>query len=113
MQCKRTVTRIGLQFPRWSRVERKFSVRIDGIMLSGQRKGIWTSEEEGTLKAAVQTHSGKNWDAITALVPGRTKSQCRHRWHQVKNSVVTNGSSCCVVPSKSKTSVEVALPLSK
>jgi hypothetical protein len=34
------------------------------------------------LKDAVLAHGGKNWEEITALVPGRTKSQCRNRWHE-------------------------------
>jgi uncharacterized protein (DUF2237 family) len=33
------------------------------------------------LKDAVQRYGGKNWAAITALVPGRTISQCYKRWH--------------------------------
>jgi hypothetical protein len=31
----------------------------------------------------VQRHGGKNWWAVAALVPGRTKKQCRNRWHDV------------------------------
>jgi hypothetical protein len=47
------------------------------------RAGKWTEDEDIKLNDAVQTHSGKNWIAITALVPGRTKIQCRNRWHDV------------------------------
>jgi hypothetical protein len=32
------------------------------------------------LKDAVQAHRGKNWEIVAALVPGRTKVQCRKRW---------------------------------
>jgi hypothetical protein len=45
------------------------------------RAGKWTSVEDTKLKDAVQTHGGKNWETIAALVPGRTKSQCNSRWH--------------------------------
>jgi hypothetical protein len=45
------------------------------------RSGKWTAVEDIKLKDAVQNHGGKNWDAIAALVPGRTKLQCRVRWH--------------------------------
>jgi hypothetical protein len=45
------------------------------------RAGKWSAVEDGKLKDAVQTHGGKDWAAITALVPGRTKRQCQHRWH--------------------------------
>jgi uncharacterized protein (DUF2237 family) len=44
------------------------------------RKGKWTAVEDSKLKDAVQTHGGKNWIAISALVPGRTKRQCEYRW---------------------------------
>jgi hypothetical protein len=44
------------------------------------REGKWTAVEDSKLKDAVQTHGGKDWAAITALVPGRTRSQCRDRW---------------------------------
>jgi hypothetical protein len=45
------------------------------------RTGTWTDDEVINLKAAVQTHGGKDWAAIAKLVPGRTKIQCSSRWH--------------------------------
>eukprot|EP00978_Attheya_sp_CCMP212_P015955 scaffold41423_cov34-Attheya_sp.AAC.3 len=45
------------------------------------RTGHWTTEEDNKLKDAVQLHGGKNWDGITALVPGRTRVQCQSSWH--------------------------------
>jgi hypothetical protein len=47
------------------------------------RTGTWSEEEDIKLKDAFTTHGGKNWDAIAVLVPGRTKHQCRNRWHVV------------------------------
>jgi myb proto-oncogene protein len=47
------------------------------------RSSNWTKDEDAKLKDSVQTHGGKNWEAIAALVPGRTKSQCRQRWQYV------------------------------
>jgi myb proto-oncogene protein len=44
------------------------------------RKGTWTTEENFKLKDAVEKHNGKDWAAISALVPGRTKKQCREKW---------------------------------
>jgi hypothetical protein len=44
-------------------------------------EGKWAEDEDSKLKDAVQMHGGKNWFAISALVPGRTKIQCRNRWH--------------------------------
>jgi hypothetical protein len=45
----------------------------------------WTEDEDSKLKDAVQTHGGKskNWEAITALVPGRSEKQCHYRWKYV------------------------------
>jgi hypothetical protein len=44
---------------------------------ANERKGKWTACEDSELKDAVQTHGGKNWETIAALVPGRTTIQCR------------------------------------
>jgi hypothetical protein len=41
----------------------------------------WTKEEDVKLTDAVKTHNGKDWAAISKLVPSRTKAQCVHRWH--------------------------------
>jgi hypothetical protein len=53
---------------------------------ANERTGKWSEDEDIKLKEAVETHGGKNWDAITALVPGRTMIQCSRRWHNVLNS---------------------------
>jgi myb proto-oncogene protein len=53
-----------------------------GIGRATVRAGTWTADEDERLKAAVQIHGGKNWEEIAALVPGRTKVQCRDRWHK-------------------------------
>jgi hypothetical protein len=45
------------------------------------RKGRWTAVEDDTLNDAVETHGGKNWDAIAALMPDRTRVQCWSRWN--------------------------------
>jgi hypothetical protein len=44
------------------------------------RTGKWTAVEDVKLKDAGQTHGGKDWGAITALVPGRTIKQCWGTW---------------------------------
>jgi myb proto-oncogene protein len=56
------------------------------IALTAGREGKWTEDEDTKLKDAVQTHGGKDWDAISALVPGRTKMQCRSRWQVLRRS---------------------------
>jgi myb proto-oncogene protein len=56
------------------------NLSIDGV---DRRAGKWGADEDIKLKDAVQTHGGRNWDKIAALVPGRTKKQCNSRWHDV------------------------------
>jgi hypothetical protein len=58
---------------RWHNV---LDPRID----QANRRSKWVEDEDIKLKDAVQVHGGKNWPAIAALVPGRTKTQCRIRW---------------------------------
>jgi hypothetical protein len=45
----------------------------------GGYKGKWTPEEDAKLNEAVEK-LGKDWIAVAALVPDRTKRQCRSRW---------------------------------
>jgi hypothetical protein len=51
------------------------------------RTGKWTLDEDNKLEDAVQRHGDKykDWVAISALVPGRTKNQCCCRWHDAFN----------------------------
>jgi hypothetical protein len=50
---------------------------------SNARTRKWTADEDSKLKDAVQTNGGKHWAATAALVPGRTRTQCRDRWKDV------------------------------
>jgi hypothetical protein len=54
----------------WNRWKDTLDSNIDR---ANGRTGSWAEDEDLKLKAAVQTHGGKNWNAIAALVPGRTK----------------------------------------
>jgi predicted PP-loop superfamily ATPase len=60
---------------------RWYSALDPSIDRTAGRAGAWTEDEDNKLKVAVQMHGGKDWAAIAALVPGRTKDQCSHRWH--------------------------------
>jgi myb proto-oncogene protein len=88
MQYKRMVPRVGVRLQRWFLVERKkkcwsrwHNALDSSIDLVNRRTGIWTAFEGSKLKEAVQTHGGKDWAVISALIPGRTKKQCNNRWH--------------------------------
>jgi hypothetical protein len=70
------VGRIGTKLPRWFLIDREVSVVVDGTI-------------DSKLKDAVQTHGEKDWAAITALVPSRTKHQCKSRWKDVLDPIIT------------------------
>ncbi len=57
------------------------------------RKGKWTAVEDSKLKDAVQMHGGKDWAAISTMVPGRTRTQCWFRWKDALDPSInrTNG----------------------
>jgi hypothetical protein len=59
------------------------------IALLAGRAGSWIEGEDLKLKKSVQMHGGKDWAAIAVLVPGRTKDQCRNRWHNVLDPSIT------------------------
>jgi hypothetical protein len=39
------------------------------------------TDEDSTLEDAVEKHTGGDWPAISALVPGRTQKQCWNKWY--------------------------------
>jgi hypothetical protein len=45
------------------------------------RTGKWTADEDKKLRDAAPAHGDKDWVAISAQVPGRTRVQCKNRWH--------------------------------
>jgi hypothetical protein len=68
------------------------NVLVSTIDLASGRTGKWSEDELITLKDAVETHGGKNWGAIAALVPGRTIVQCSSRWKNVLVSDIDQAS---------------------
>jgi hypothetical protein len=76
---------------RWHDVLNPSIDRVNALVSSidptTARAGIWTAAEDSKTKHAVQTHGANDWVAISLLVPGRTKSQCRSRW---KNASTLN-----------------------
>jgi hypothetical protein len=66
--------------PRSQCYDRWRNVLDPNIDQANGRMGKWAEDEDSKLKDALQTHGGKNWVVIAALVPGRTKRQCRDRW---------------------------------
>jgi hypothetical protein len=57
---------------------------VSNIDRASGRTDKWTEDELIKLKDAAQTHGGKNWKNIAALVPGRTDKQYSDRWRDMK-----------------------------
>jgi hypothetical protein len=65
---------------RWQNV---LDPSIDQTSRTPGRTGAWTTNEDDQLRAAVQRYNASHWKEIAALVPGRTKTQCTNRWHDL------------------------------
>jgi hypothetical protein len=52
------------------------------------KEGKWKSEEDANLIEAMKKHGKKDnkWVAVAAMVPGRTNTQCKHRWNSLDPS---------------------------
>ncbi|KAL3797307.1 hypothetical protein ACHAW5_011303 [Stephanodiscus triporus] len=53
--------------------------------------GKWSSEEDASLRRAVNANFGKNWKKIAFHLPGRTDVQCLHRWQKVLKPGLVKG----------------------
>ena len=51
---------------------------------------VWTSEEDRQLRQAVDEYGSQDWTVISASVPGRSRKQCRERWHNHLSPEVKN-----------------------
>jgi myb proto-oncogene protein len=72
------------------RLEKRFYKRWHDVLdpsidRASGRMGSWRADEDDKLRDAVQTHGGKNWATIAALVPGRSQNQCYNRWYNALN----------------------------
>jgi hypothetical protein len=92
----------------WDRWDNVLDPSIDRANESTDK---WSEDEDSKLKDAVRTHGGKNWGKISALVPGRTKSQCNKRWRNALDPSIDRankrtGSWTAVEDSKLKDAVQ-------
>jgi hypothetical protein len=53
------------------------------IMLNTPTTDPTEGNEAPSPTEIVSNDNSKNWAAISALIPGRTRSQCWHRWNRV------------------------------
>lgn len=55
--------------------------RVGGVGASGSRRGrAWSAEEDSMLARLVAAFGPVNWNAMSAMIPGRTGKSCRFRW---------------------------------
>ncbi len=52
----------------------------------------WSEEEDHALSEAVCKYGSKNWRLVANELPGRSVSQCLHRWKNVINPTLIKGS---------------------
>jgi transposase-like protein len=52
-------------------------------------KSPWTGEEDRLLITRVQEFGESSWKKISEGLQGRTDLQCRHRWTQIKKTMVS------------------------
>jgi hypothetical protein len=60
---------------------------VSNIDPATARTGKWIEDEDTKLKEVVRERGAKNWKAIAALVPGRTKKQCGNRWTKISHKI--------------------------
>ena len=51
----------------------------------------WQPDQDEVLRKAVAENGGKNWKSIASSVPGKSPTQCLHRWQRVLNPNVVKG----------------------
>jgi len=51
----------------------------------------WTTEEDDTLRTAVEEYGAKNWKLISQRLPDRTEVHCLHRWQKVLEPTLVKG----------------------
>jgi hypothetical protein len=55
------------------------------------KHGKWSKEEDVLLKEAVSFYGEKQWRLISKHVPGRTPTQCLHRWSKILKPGLVKG----------------------
>jgi hypothetical protein len=53
---------------------------VSKIDETAARVGKRAADEDITLKDGAKTLNGEDWAAISSMVPGRTKTECKSRW---------------------------------
>jgi hypothetical protein len=64
---------------------------MDSPATPGGSRLVWSAAEDAILLKAVASNSGKNWKAVAAALPNRTRAQCAHRFQKVLNPTLKKG----------------------
>ena len=67
------------------------AARVEMQIVSPKTSYSWLPEQDDMLRKAVGKHGGRNWKQIASLVPGKSATQCLHRWQRVLNPTVVKG----------------------
>ena len=67
---------------------RWYKLLRNGTVNEPERSVFWSGEEDEALVVARAGGEGLTWDAIAALVPGRTTVACWNRWQKLKSTVI-------------------------
>ena len=54
-----------------------------------EAKDFWTPEEDAQLRAYVKKYGAKKWTCAQMYVPSKKGKQCRERWHNHLNNMIT------------------------
>ena len=52
------------------------------------KTGRWTAEEDEMLKKQVEVYGKFNWKMVCLGIPGRSATQCLHRWPKIQPGVI-------------------------
>ena len=88
------------QIPMFNNKQQTSNVRIDDRQITQiissssshlSHRHKFSPEEDENLRKLIEINGPKKWDHIALSMPGRTGRQCRDRYHNYLDPVLTNG----------------------
>lgn len=56
---------------------------------AAQKRGTWQKKEDDKLVDLVQKMGARNWNEVSAAIPGRSSKSCRLRWWNQLNPAIS------------------------